>query len=202
MRPAFLGLATSAWPICIAALAILAACASANPEPVLSCSSYSAGCVCGLVAPGGMALAGEPSTSECNPTGFPGTSCCADPDWPSQGQCACVSDVVGCGVVPGYTPAVDGGSASDACVCSSDRPDPAQVPGATCYPGGTTTSNNALGTCCFFSASAPGSVGVASCVCAAGLHTCPNGTEVTSCSAASFPASVSCSGTPVASCSP
>jgi hypothetical protein len=106
-------------------------------------------------------------------------------------------------VVPGYETAADGGPGEDACVCSND-PYSEQVIGPTCYANGTTTSGDGLGTCCMFSPDAPGSVGVASCSCEAGLHTCGDGgTVVESCSAASFqatPATCGTGATQVASC--
>ena len=69
---------------------------------------------------------------------------------------------------------------------------------------GTTTAGDGRGICCLFSADAPNSLGIPSCSCAAGLHTCgAGGTQVESCSAASIPMTTATCGagsTQVASC--
>jgi hypothetical protein len=162
----------------------LVACSNPPPAESVVCTSDPVGCTCDLqsssTAPG--------QVSSCNPSVFPQTQCCAATGWPSSGTCDCTTSSIFCGVVPGYVMATSGVPGEDACVCSND-PYSEQIIGPTCYANGATAAGAGLGTCCFFSADAPGSLGSAACVCAAGLHTCgTGGTMIDSCSAASFPA--------------
>jgi hypothetical protein len=161
----------------------LVACGSSGPSASAVCVAINIGCSCNVQA----TPAASSQVSSCNASVLPDAQCCADTGWPSSGGCNCLTSAIFCGVVPGYETAADGGAGEDACVCSSD-PYSEQVIGPTCYANGTTTSGAGLGTCCMFPADAPDSLGVASCVCAAGLHTCgAGGAVVDSCSAASFP---------------
>jgi hypothetical protein len=163
----------------------LVSCGSSAPAMSVVCLGDPVGCTCDL-EPSPSTSAGQ--VSSCNASVLPDTQCCADPGWPSSGTCNCLTSAIFCGVVPGYEMADDGGAGQAACACSND-PYSEQVIGPTCYANGTTTAGAGLGTCCFFSADTPGSLGVPACVCAAGLHTCgTGGTMVDSCSAASFPA--------------
>jgi hypothetical protein len=163
-------------------LLLVVACSSPSTPSAPSCQSINVGCMCNHQPPppaGGIA--------SCNASVLPQTLCCADSGWPSSGSCLCLTSAIFCGVVPGYETAADGGPGEDACVCSSD-PYGQQVVGPTCYSNGTTTSGAGLGTCCMFSADAPGAAGVPACLCAAGIHTCgTGGVAVGMCSAASFP---------------
>ena len=174
MRAAILGL------LAIATVAG-SACKGSSPSTAVVCIGPPGACECNLQDPGS-----EPSTT-CNDHDPPGTVCCADPSWPSSGGCTCVTSSIFCGVVPGYFASGDGGPGEDGCVCST-APETGTI-GATCYPGGTTTPGNDLGTCCSFGANAPGSLGEPSCACAAGLHTCGSGgTQVATCSASNVTA--------------
>jgi hypothetical protein len=164
------------------AVVALIACGSSAPAESVVCLGVPIGCSCELEA-----APQSDQVSLCNASAFPDSMCCADPRWPSSGTCNCLTSAIFCGVVAGYEPASDGGAGVDACVCSND-PYSTQVIGPTCYANGTTSAADGLGTCCMFSADAPGSLGVAACVCAAGLHTCADGGSVVeNCSAGSFP---------------
>jgi hypothetical protein len=168
----------------LAVVTLLApACSSPAAPPRVACFDFPIGCSCSLQT----SPAPTEQTSSCNPSVAPDAQCCAGSGWPSSGTCICETSDIYCGVVPGYEPADDAGPGADACVCSND-PYPEQVIGATCYANGTTTAGGGLGSCCMFPADAPGSLGVATCLCAAGLHTCAaGGVPIDGCSAASFP---------------
>jgi hypothetical protein len=166
----------------------LLAAVACSHEAVLGvvCQPAGAGCFCYA------SMASSPlTTAACDETAFPSTTCCATPGWPSQTTtCTCSPNVVACGVVSGYFS--DG---SDGCVCERGG-GPTQAPGATCFPGGSTTTTS-LGICCMFAS-------LNECACGAGLHTCGDGgSPVTTCSAANFPAPSVCLGGRVAvtSCS-
>ena len=167
------------------ALVVLTAgsCSSSPPPTGVHCVQINTGCTCDL-QPAGSGQ--QPQAKSCTESVLPDSQCCADPGWPSSGTCQCLTGAIFCGVVPGYESGADGGPGEDACVCSND-PYPQQAIGPTCYPSGTTTAGSTFGTCCLFSADAPGAFGVPGCVCAAGLHTCGmGGTPVGTCSAANF----------------
>ena len=159
------------------------------------CFAVSNACTCAIEPP----QPSEPQVSACDTSYLPDTTCCAAPGWPSSGDCSCVTSAIFCGIVPGYFLDPDGGLGEDGCVCSVG-PEPfmgaTQSMGATCYSNATTTAGPGLGTCCMFPANAAGSLGVDTCACAAGLHTCANGgSPVVSCSAMNFPpADASCRG--------
>jgi hypothetical protein len=190
-------------PLVLAILAMaglrLVACSSSAEPAGPDCFTTPVGCSCNVQA----SPAQSSQVSSCNTSGYPDTQCCADTGWPSSGSCNCLTSAIFCGVVPGYETAADGGFWEDACVCSND-PYAEQTIGPTCYANGTTTAGDGLGICCLFSADAPDSLGLASCSCAAGLHTCgAGGTQVESCSAASIPMTTATCGagsTQVASC--
>jgi hypothetical protein len=156
----------------VAAALAAVACTSEGPMVVL-CGEASGGCTCSVEP---SASASASSSVTCDPTAFPGTTCCADPGWPSESTfCSCYTQAVYCGIVAGYF--TDG---SAGCVCSTFERTAGEQPGATCYPGGSTTMAS-LGLCCVF----PNG----DCACGAGLHTCGSGVSaVTTCSAANFPA--------------
>jgi hypothetical protein len=161
--------------VLLATLAV--ACSSAKPaETVVVCTPLTDQCTCTAEEP-----PATKTNSTCSAAAYPGTTCCADSDWPSSGSCLCYASAVYCGIVQD---AFTNGEAG--CVCSNPPQSASQAVGATCYPGGTTTSGG-LGICCKFDDG--------TCGCAAGLHTCANGTEVATCSAANFPTPTSgCSG--------
>jgi hypothetical protein len=171
----------------LALLLVVVACSSSSAPPnVLVCEALVDNCLCASEPAGNQ----PGSVKACNPTAFPGTTCCSDPTWPGSGSCWCDSGAIYCGVVKGYVMTSDAGAGEDACVCSSmPETGSMQAPGATCYPDGTTTSGSSFGTCCFFPPDAPGALGVAACICAAGIHPCgAGGMSVQSCSATNFPA--------------
>jgi hypothetical protein len=171
-------------PLLVVSLAVACGSSSSNSPNVTVCEALVDNCLCASEPAGNQ----PGSVKACNPTTFPGTTCCSDPGWPASGSCWCDSGAIYCGVVHGYFAASDGGT-SDGCVCSSmPETGSMQAQGATCYPGGTTTPGTALGTCCFFPAGAPGTGSVDVCACEAGLHPCgAGGMAVQSCSAANFP---------------
>ncbi|MGO9838790.1 MAG: hypothetical protein ACLP1X_31815 [Polyangiaceae bacterium] len=180
-----------------ALLLAIIACGQASSPPGIVCMDLNIGCTCQHE---------PPQTSQvpsCNTSVFPDTVCCAETGWPSSGGCQCLTSAIFCGVVPGYEMAADGGPGEAVCACSND-PYPEQVIGPTCYANGTTTPGEGLGSCCMFSPDAPGSLGIPSCLCSAGLHTCgTGGTPVDGCSAASFPSTPATCGpgeTQVTSC--
>lgn len=156
----------------------------------VSCAPGWDGCSC-TYEPSSTAASASVS-SPCDPTAFPGTTCCADPGWPSTATgCSCQTGDIYCGLVPSYF--TDG---TAGCVCSTYPHAAGEQPGATCYPGASTVMAT-LGLCCMF----PGG----DCACGAGLHTCGGGgSPVTTCSAASFPAPTHTCASPgieVSSCS-
>jgi hypothetical protein len=174
----------------VGTLAVLAlACTAPAAGPTVTvCTALVDQCTCTVQE--GPATRDASSSTPCNSTAYPDTTCCADDSWPSSGSCLCYTGSVYCGVVQDAFTSGEAG-----CVCSSPPQSASQVIGATCYPGGTTTSSM-LGICCTFTDG--------TCACAAGLHTCEStGTQVATCSAANFPAPTSgCSGqTQVKSCS-
>lgn len=162
------------------------ACGSHTVTTAVTCQRDSDGCSCEA-----FESSTSPPPPACDTTAFPGTTCCADPGWPSPTtSCACRTGDTYCGIVKGYF--TDG---SDGCVCALFPPTPGAATGLTCYPGGSTTQSS-LGVCCKF----PNG----DCACGSGLHTCGGGgAPVSTCSAANFPPkSSTCSGgrTTVASC--
>ncbi len=191
-------------PSVLAALLVAGGCSGSSKKSSdgVVCLAVSNACTCSVEPP----QPGAAQASTCDTSYLPQTTCCAAAGWPSSGNCECVTSAIYCGVVPGYFLAIDGGPGEDGCVCSvgpSPQPNGSQSVGATCYPNGTTTSGPGLGTCCFYPADAPGSLGVPLCACATGLHSCAQGAmQVARCSADSFPAlDPSCHGdTQVASC--
>ena len=173
--------------LAVALLSAIACSSTATPMTV-HCGADTDGCGC----PYGPSAAETSASVSCDPTTFPGTTCCADAGWPSDAtSCACRTGDVYCGIVAAYF--TDG---SAACVCSTVPQATGEQPGVTCYPGASTTMAT-LGLCCMF----PGG----DCACGAGLHTCgAGGSPVTTCSAASFPAPSHTCASPeveVASCS-
>ena len=140
----------------------------------------------------------------CNPTAYPGTTCCADTDWPRSGSCACSTSAIACGIVPGYFQPIFDGGPTAGCVCSPGQDARgAQVLGGTCEPGGWTSPPSTVGVCCHYPASLLGTTDDA-CACSPAFNCEPGSTKVPTCSAANFPSPtpVTCSGQQsVATCS-
>jgi hypothetical protein len=167
---------------------ILLACGRTPTPMTVHCGPGWEGCACFVE----ISSDAQTSPVACNPTAFPGTTCCAEPGWPSLATtCSCDTDEIYCGIVPGYFT-----DATSGCVCAPHPQSAGEQPGLTCYPGASTMQAT-LGICCMF----PNG----QCACGAGLHTCGmGGSEVTTCSAANFPPpSHTCPAgkTTVASCS-
>jgi hypothetical protein len=152
----------------------------------VNCDTSVQGCACTA-----FTSSGSPPPSACDPTAFPGTTCCADPGWPSLTTgCACRTGTIFCGIVPAYFT-----NGADGCVCGPFQYTPGEMPGATCFPGASTTQSS-VGICCMYPSG--------ECACAAGPHTCETGAAaVTTCSAANFPPPGTCTSgrVNVASCS-
>jgi hypothetical protein len=147
------------------------ACGTTSTPTAVHCGPGWDGCGCYVeLSPGG-----QTPPAACDPTAFPGTTCCADPGWPSMSTtCECHTGDIYCGIVPGYF--TDG---TAGCVCASSPQRAGEQAGLTCYPGASTTQAT-LGICCMFSNG--------QCACGSGLHTCGmGGSAVSACSAANFP---------------
>jgi hypothetical protein len=172
MTRTFATLGSNASALIVASILWPIGCSSTPPSMAVICGAGWDGCSCYA----------EPSSTprsapaECDPVAYAGTTCCADPGWPSvTTTCACHTGDIYCGIVPAYF--TDG---TDGCVCAPYPTMAGEKPGATCYPGASTMTAT-LGICCMF----PNG----ECACGAGLHTCGmGGAPVTTCSAANFPA--------------
>lgn len=64
---------------------------TADGDLKLSCSKTTNGCVCSAFSEG----SGDGDISDCSPSAFPGTLCCADKKWPSSPpttSCVCLTN--------------------------------------------------------------------------------------------------------------
>ncbi len=163
------------------ALLLGVACGKAPQQPdwVVECNDYGPFCICLATSPPMM------PTSSCNPTAFPGTTCCADGAWPTGGSCSCEGTTVLCGIVPKFFGELPG------CVCApgglSNPSSANQVAGATCEPGSWESPAGAFGACCFYPADDPAGDGAAVCACGPSSGCETGSMKVASCSASSFP---------------
>jgi hypothetical protein len=180
---------------------VMGACSTRAPLPTVACQAEGSGCAC--YANEGKVSAAAAAMS-CNPSTYPGTTCCAAAGWPTSNVCTCSSNAIVCGIVPGYfEPLEDGGAPLAGCVCSTGGSEIGQGVGATCEPGGWSSPPSSIGVCCLYPANFMNEAAGPTCACGPSFVCAAGTTKVPSCSAASFPAPapVDCNGqTPVASC--
>jgi len=82
--------AVALWPI---------ACNSTSSSLTVTCAAGWDGCSC----TDGPSPAADSASTACDETAFPGTTCCADPGWPSAATtCSCHTGDIYCGIVPAY----------------------------------------------------------------------------------------------------